>query len=110
MPIQQYNQKIVGEKESIQNIENVLNGILKCEITEKPFKIIKQELLFHIENNIPLPTKHPDQRHKERLSQRNPRKIYERTCADCGKNIITTFTPERTERIVCENCYQKLIY
>ncbi|MBP7822819.1 hypothetical protein KA050_00540, partial [Candidatus Gracilibacteria bacterium] len=93
-----------------KNIENVLNGILKCEITGKPFKIIKQELAFHIENHIQLPKKHPDQRHKERLSQRNPRKIYERSCAECNKNITTSFVPERKERIVCEECYRKLVY
>jgi CxxC-x17-CxxC domain-containing protein len=57
-----------------------------------------------------LPKRHPDQRHKERLSQRNPRKIYERNCAECMKNITTTFTPDRKEKIVCEECYRKLVY
>ena len=100
----------MGYERAQNNIEDILGGILKCEVTEKPFKIIKQELAFHIENHIQLPKKHPDQRHKERLSQRNPRKIYERNCAECHKNITTSFVPERKERIVCEECYRKLVY
>lgn len=110
LPVQEYDEKIVWYDVAQKNIENVLDGILKCEITGKPFKIIKQELAFHIEHHIQLPKKHPDQRHKERLSQRNPRKVYERTCAECHKNITTSFLPERKERIVCEECYQKLVY
>ena len=110
LPIHEYDEKIVGYETAQKNIEDILWGILKCEVTWKPFKIIKQELAFHIENNIQLPKKHPDQRHKERLSQRNPRKIYERNCADCHKKITTTFIPERKERIVCEDCYRQLVY
>jgi len=79
-------------------------------VTGKPFKIIKQELVFYIENNLPVPTKHPDQRHKERMDLRNPRKLYERTCAECEKDIVTTYSPDRPERVVCEECYRKLVY
>ena len=81
-----------------------------CEITGKPFKLIKQELLFYVQNGIPLPTKHPDQRHKERMKMRNPRELHERNCAECGASIITTYAPYRTEKIVCEECYRKLVY
>ncbi len=84
--------------------------MLQCEITGKPFKITPQELVFSIENAIPIPTKHPDQRRKERMNLRNPQKFYERTCAECHKNIITTYPPERPEKVVCEACYQKLVY
>jgi len=110
LPIQEYDEKIVGYERAQKNIENLLNGILKCETTGKPFKVIKQELAFHIEHHIPLPKNHPDQRHKERVAQRNPRKVYERTCSECHKNITTSFAPERKERIVCEECYRKLVY
>jgi len=83
---------------------------VKCEVTGKPFKIIKQELAFYIEHHLPIPTKHPDQRHKERMDMRNPRTLFERTCAECHKDIITTYTPDRPERVVCEECYRKLVY
>lgn len=110
LPIQEYDEKIVGHEKAQGNIDALLNWILQCEKTEKPFKIIRQELAFHIENHIPLPKKHPDERHLERLGVRNPRKLHERACAECGAHLITTYSPERTEKIVCEVCYQRLVY
>ncbi len=110
LSISQYDERIVGYETATENINEVLWWIIQCEITKKPFKIIKQELVFYIENGIPIPTKHPDHRHKERMDLRNPRKLYERTCAECQKEIITTYSPDRPERVVCEECYRKLIY
>jgi hypothetical protein len=110
LPIREYDERIVGNAVAQKNIDEVLAGIIQCEVTGKPFKIIKQELAFYIENWIPIPTKHPDQRHIERMDLRNPRKLYERTCSECKKNIITTYAPERPEKVVCEECYRKLVY
>ncbi len=110
LPISQYDEKIVGYETATKNINEVLGWIIECEITGKPFKIIKQELVFYIENSLPIPIRHPDQRHKERMDLRNPRKLYERTCAKCGENIITTYAPDKTEKVVCEECYKKLVY
>lgn len=108
--ISQYDEKIVGYEVAQKNIDEVLSWILLCEITKRPFKIIKQELAFYIENSIPLPRKHPDVRHQDRFLQCNQRKLYERECAECKKKIITTYPPESPERVVCEACYRKLVY
>ncbi len=110
LPILEYDEKVVGYEVAQKNIDNAINGIFRCKITGKPFKMIKQEIAFYIEHKIALPTKHPDQRHLERILQRNPRKIHERNCTECSKIITTTYAPERKERIVCEACYQKLVY
>ncbi|MFA6080350.1 MAG: hypothetical protein WC753_02600 [Candidatus Gracilibacteria bacterium] len=110
LPIAQYDERIVGFDTATKNIAEVLAGTLQCEVTKKPFKLVSQELAFYIENNLPLPTKHPDQRHKERLSLRNGRMLHERTCTDCKKPIISIYAPNVPERVVCEECYQKLIY
>lgn len=110
LSIDNYNERIVGYTIAQKNIDEVLKWIIQCEISGRPFKIIKQELLFYIENNLPLPSKHPDQRHKERMSLRNPRTLHERDCAECGKKTITTYVPNRSERVVCEECYRKLVY
>lgn len=108
--IDEYDEGRVGNKTAQKNIDEVLNGIIKCEVTGKPFRIIKQELVFYIENHLPIPTKHPDQRHKERMGLRNQRTLYERNCEECHKEIITTYASERPEKIVCEECYRKLVY
>lgn len=110
LQIRQYDERVIGYGIAQKNIDDISAGILQCEVTGSPFKIIKQELAFYIENGLPVPTKHPDQRHKERLEQRNPRTLYEGSCSECGVNIITTYEPERPEKVVCENCYQKLVY
>ncbi len=96
------------------NIKDVTNDITKqiliCETTGKPFKIIPQELQFYRERNIPIPRKCLDQRHKERLALRNPRKLWSRTCAKCSKDIQTTYAPERPEIVYCESCYLETVY
>ncbi len=46
--------------------DDVLNWAIECEITKKPFKIMAKELEFYRKHGLPLPTKHPDTRYKER--------------------------------------------
>lgn len=90
--------------------DDILNRAVECEITKKPFRIIKQELEFYRKHNLPIPRKHPDQRHLDRMTLRNPRKLYDRKCDKCGKDIKTTYAPDRSEIIYCEVCYNKEIY
>ncbi len=112
-------------------IDNCLKGILKCEITDRPFKILPQELAQYIERNIQIPRRHPDQRHIDRLAKLNPRKLWHRQCmceekltinneqltrksecqhqGRCTNEFETTYAPERTEKVYCENCYQKSV-
>jgi CxxC-x17-CxxC domain-containing protein len=79
-------------------------------MTKKPFRIIPQELDFYRKHNLPIPRRHPNQRHLDRMSLRNPRKLYTRKCDKCGKEIQTTYAPERTEIVYCEECYNKEVY
>jgi len=41
---------------------------------------------------------------------KNPRKLYIRNCDKCGKEMKTTYAPERPEIVYCENCYNKEVY
>jgi hypothetical protein len=90
-------------------IQNCLNGMLKCSITGKAFKIITQELVYYIENLIPLPDVCPDERHNERMQLRNPRKLYERRCAKTGESVMSTYAPDRPEIIYGEKAFQELL-
>jgi hypothetical protein len=63
--------------------DNILNAILICEVTGRPFRIQKSELNFYRTMNIPLPRKHPDFRHAERMRQLPPRMLYLRKCDHC---------------------------
>ena len=90
--------------------DDILNQAIICEITSRPFRIIKSELEYCRQQWIDLPTKHPDQRHKERIALRNPRKLRDRQCAKCGTDIKTSYAPNRPETVYCEQCYNKEIY
>ncbi|EKD44677.1 MAG: hypothetical protein ACD_71C00047G0001 [uncultured bacterium (gcode 4)] len=89
--------------------DDILNWAIECEVTGKPFRIIKQELEFYRKHNLPIPRRHPDQRHLDRMALRNPRKLFERKCDKCGVEMMTTYSNERKEIVYCEGCYNKEI-
>jgi len=97
--------------DDIRNIgDDICTKILRCSVTEKPYKIIPQELALYREMGIPIPRKCPDQRHKERMALRNPRRLWKRNCMKCQKEMETTYAPDRTEIIYCEDCYLSTVY
>lgn len=51
--------------------DDILNWAIECEVTQKPFRIIKQELEFYRKHNLPIPRRHPDQRYIERFTWYN---------------------------------------
>ncbi len=116
--------------------DDILNQIIECshrqqcnEQCTKAFKIIQDELAFYRNLNLPLPRLCPNCRHYQRLKQRNPLKLWHRTC-NCsgatsenkaynnstehfhGNNFCpiefeTSYAPERPEIVYCEQCYQQ---
>ncbi len=90
--------------------DDILNRAIECEVTKKPFKIITQELEFYKKHNLPIPKRHPDQRHLDRMTLRNPRKLFDRKCDKCGIDIKTTYNSLRPEIVYCEECYNKTMY
>jgi hypothetical protein len=88
----------------------IVNWAIQCEATQRPFKIIKQELDFYRSMRLPIPRLHPDERHRRRIALRNPRKLWNRNCAKCSKQISTSYAPERPEKVYCESCYLKEVY
>lgn len=101
----------VNLPETIDDVQDdICNKILQCEKTGKPYKIIPQELSFYRRMKLPLPRHCPDQRHLDRLSQRQPRQLWERTCQKCSNPIRTTYAPDRPEIVYCESCYLKAVY
>lgn len=87
-----------------------LENVVICEVSGKAFRLTKQELEFYKKLGLPLPTKHPEVRMKERDSMRNGRIIYDRNCDQCGTPMKTTYGPEFTGKVFCEKCYLATIY
>lgn len=71
------------------------------------FRLIPSEVAFYKTMNLPLPLFCPNCRHYQRLAKRNPCKLWQRQCARCGKNVQSSYAPERKEIIYCEECYRK---
>jgi len=90
--------------------DEILQQILYCIDCGKNYRIIKQELEYHRQSNLPLPEKCTVCRHKDRMRLRNPRKLWDRACAKCKAAIRTSYAPDRPEIVYCESCYLKEVY
>ena len=77
----------------------------KCQTCDKDFLIIEQEQVFYKKKDLPHPKNCPDCRQKRRLSLRNERKLYKRTCDKCKKEIISTYSPESKYIVYCQECF-----
>lgn len=90
--------------------DSLFQEVLACENCSKNYKIIKQELAFYKQQNIPIPRLCADCRHFNRHTACNPRNLFESNCTVCAQQITTTFPPEHDEKVYCENCYQQRLY
>lgn len=90
--------------------DDIINEILTCETCAKNYKMVIQELRFYRKLQIPIPRNCFNCRYKARFDLRNPRKLWQRNCANCKAEIHTSYAPERPEIVYCEACYLKEIY
>ncbi len=111
----EYREPTISLPEHIKDTDDmVLKAILKCdgvlpsgEACGKNYQIIPMELQFLRRFNLPVPRQCPLCRDRARIRQLNPMQIYTRKCAKCGKEIQTSYAPERPEIVYCESCYQQ---
>ncbi len=109
--LNRYDGPHLSPPQNIKDVqENIIKEILTCKTCHKNYKIIEPELKFYKKMQLPLPVNCPDCRHNHRLSKRNPRKLWQRSCAKCHAPIQTSYAPERPETIYCEACYLKEVY
>ena len=104
---------------SQEKTEEAVRGVIVCTKSGKPFKIMPNEMVFYIKNNIALPRTHYSVRFDELFNTLNPRRLWERGCmceiqghghdGKCQNRFMTPFSSEREERVYCESCYQKSI-
>jgi hypothetical protein len=92
--------------DSIHDVdESILKEVLECVETGKKYRIAAAELQLLKRFGLPIPRKHPDVRHKDRLSCINRPGLYKRTTAD-GVEVMTPYAPDRPEKILSEKGYQ----
>lgn len=119
-----YEGPVYAPKDSIQAYIDseaergkLLGGVLKCEVSDKPYKITSQELAFYLEKRSPIPRTHYDVRFTERFALSNASRLYTRQCLchqkkhdhpnQCTNEFETPYTPDRPELVYCADCYQK---
>jgi len=116
--------------------DSIIKEIIECahinsncaEQCSTAFRIIPQELAFYRYMKIPLPRLCPNCRHYQRIKQRNSLNLWERKCQCVGRESAngayknttahihgstpcvvefeTTYSPEQSDIIYCEKCYQ----
>ncbi len=90
--------------------DDILHYAIECERSQKLFKITSQELRFYRDKKLPIPRLHPDERHKDRIKDRRPRKLFTRTCDKCQNTIQAVFPQDYPEEVYCEPCYVNEVY
>ena len=111
-----YGKETIAEKDMPETIaevnENILNQILVCKDCKKNFRITKAEFDFYKRMNLPLPHKDFECRHQDRMKKRNPRQLWHRQCMKegCPNEFETSYSPDRSETVYCETCYQQEVY
>jgi len=109
----------INSSDLVDNIKDVSDSILD-EIIACPnngnqdyqcttaYRIVPEELNFCKQKNLPLPRYCPNCRHYQRLTYRNPMKLWHRKCMHegCKNEFETSYAPERSEIVYCEKCYQ----
>lgn len=90
--------------------DDITKKILACEDCLKNYRIVAQELKFYRLMNLPIPRLCPECRNKNRIQADNPRKLFQRQCSKCGKDISSPYTSNRPEIVYCEKCYLESVY
>ncbi len=109
--IRDYRPQTATLPESIDDTtDSLTQEIFACIDCTKNYRIIPQELSFYRTNRIPLPRRCPDCRYDARMRLRNPRHLWPRKCDHCHKEIMSTYTEQRPEKVYCQECYVAEVY
>jgi len=105
------SEQIYKLPDNINEVEDeILNKVLACDTCGKNFRIIENELRFYRKEGLAIPRMCPNCRHHLRFSMRPPRRLWERKCSKCKKDITTSYSPDKKFKIYCEDCYLKEVY
>ncbi len=82
----------------------ICSEVFACGVCARPFKIVRQELLFLRKMELALPRCCPDCR-RARRSRSRPTQLQTRHCADCNAPIASVFSEAAQKRVRCETCH-----
>lgn len=82
--------------------DDILSAILRCNVTGKKYRIIKQELALYRRFQLPIPRVSPLERLRNHCQALNIPEVSENHCAKCQKKISTVYGGNN---VYCEECY-----
>ena len=86
--------------------DEILNRVILCAKTQKPFRLIRFELDFYRKHNLPLPQEHPIERIRERMVKwRRFFRLWRYPCSKCAKPMDSGWDPAKKYKVYCESCY-----
>ena len=77
----------------------------QCQNCKKDFVIEPEDFNFYEKMKVPAPTFCPQCRFQRRIMFRNERVLYKRKCDLCGKDMVTTFSPDSKLVVYCPACW-----
>lgn len=115
------DEKIIGKVIGCAHHEKNDHKNCNCDDScTEAFKIVMDEFSFYKRMNLLLPRLCPNCRHYARQKERNPMKLWHRTCMcdkenhnhkeKCKVEFETSYAPDRPEIIYCESCYKQEVY
>ena len=72
--------------------------------------IQKAELAFYQKHKLPLPRRHPDQRHADRMALRAPRELHLRTCDKTGEQVLSVYPQDAPFKVYSEEAYSQEVF
>ena len=100
----------------------ITKEVLKCMSCSKNYNIVPFELSFYRRENVPIPRLCPNCRYKRRFDLRLPRKLWSGSCQceiethphhldiRCPSTFETPYDPQYSQKVYCEQCYNKEVY
>ena len=98
------------QKKAMRDSDDTLKEIFICSNSKRPYRLVKPELEFYRKYDMPLPTKHPDVRHAERMKLRPWRELYVRTCDKTGEEMVSVYPASYAGKVYSEEAYKKEVY
>ncbi len=93
------------ERDMLRNSDTILKTIVLCEVSWRPFRIVKQEVDFYRTHNLPLPSRHPDIRHQERISQRIWTILHLRRCDKTWEDMLSAYAATYPWKVYSDQAY-----
>jgi hypothetical protein len=81
------------------------NETKTCQNCKKDFIIESEDFNFYEKIKVPPPTFCPECRFQRRMTWRNERSLYKRTCDLCQKNMIAMFPKDAIFPVYCNECW-----